>query len=92
MSHPRDSKPRVVMDPPVHRRPPLGQPSRDIRQTKEYKVAARRWISTIVALPVFMYTSWVLYERTYGNKSQKRLVGSVSRAAETAGDEGRHEK
>jgi len=27
-------------------------------------MVACRWISTIVALPVLMYTSWVLYERS----------------------------
>ncbi|KAG2420860.1 hypothetical protein HFD88_000474 [Aspergillus terreus] len=87
MASPRDSKPRVIMNPQAHRRPAPGpiQAPRDIRQTKEYKVAARRWISTIVALPVFMYTSWVLYERTYGNKSQKRLVAPPS-AKDEEGD------
>ncbi|KAJ5632469.1 hypothetical protein N7490_008808 [Penicillium lividum] len=45
----------------------------DIRSTKEYKVAARRWTSTIVALPFLMYTSYILYERTYGEKSQKHF-------------------
>ncbi|BCS21005.1 uncharacterized protein APUU_21437A [Aspergillus puulaauensis] len=69
-------KPRVVMDP--HLQSGAGAPRRplpvqDIRQTKEYKAASRRWISTIVALPVLMYTSWVLYERTYGNQQPKRL-------------------
>ncbi|KAJ5778127.1 hypothetical protein N7520_001373 [Penicillium odoratum] len=36
----------------------------DIRSTKEYKLAARRWTSTIVALPFLMYTSYILYERS----------------------------
>ncbi|PKY02036.1 hypothetical protein P168DRAFT_292152 [Aspergillus campestris IBT 28561] len=73
---PRVHTPGVPVPPSARRtqRPPLsGMGVRDIRQTKEYKVAARRWLSTIVALPVFMYTSWVLYERTYGDKQQKRL-------------------
>ncbi|CAG8289137.1 unnamed protein product [Penicillium salamii] len=35
----------------------------DIRQTKEYKTAARRWISVIVALPILMVSSYTLYER-----------------------------
>ncbi|OJJ64041.1 hypothetical protein ASPSYDRAFT_142288 [Aspergillus sydowii CBS 593.65] len=67
-------KPRVVMDPHLQAGPgPRRPPVQDIRQTKEYKAASRRWISTIVALPIFLYTSWVLYERTYGNKQPKRL-------------------
>ncbi|KAL4784811.1 hypothetical protein BJX76DRAFT_202778 [Aspergillus varians] len=69
-----DLKPRVVTDPNLQPRPqrrPL--PVKDIRQTKEYKAASRRWTSTIVALPILMYTSWVLYERTYGDKQPKRL-------------------
>lgn len=103
-------KPRVNMDP-HHRQPqqtsipPRGRPAgaragaiKDIRQTKEYKVAARRyvtppppsfpvlllsslyillcwnslltwvwlyrWISVMVGLPILMYTSWSLYERS----------------------------
>ncbi|RAL15997.1 uncharacterized protein BO97DRAFT_178944 [Aspergillus homomorphus CBS 101889] len=47
----------------------------DIRQTKEYKTAARKWLSTIVALPVLLYTSYILYERVVGNQRPKRLVG-----------------
>ncbi|KNG85581.1 hypothetical protein ANOM_007249 [Aspergillus nomiae NRRL 13137] len=73
-----NQQPRVVIDPQSLQRPPYPprrgpQAVRDIRQTKEYKVAARRWLSTIVALPILMYTSYVLYERTYLNKSQKHL-------------------
>ncbi|KAL4974851.1 hypothetical protein BDW66DRAFT_138714 [Aspergillus desertorum] len=67
-------KPRVLVEPHLHPGPRQRTPPvTDIRQTKEYKAAARRWISTIVALPILMYTSWVLYERTYGNKQPKRL-------------------
>ncbi|KAL5342836.1 hypothetical protein BJX70DRAFT_271464 [Aspergillus crustosus] len=68
-------KPRVITDPHLRprRRPPLPSNVQDLRQTKEYKAAARRWISTIVALPILMYTSWVLFERTYGDKKPKRL-------------------
>jgi len=47
--------------------------SANIRQTKEYKIAARKWTSTIVALPILLYTSWVLYERIHGSQSQKHL-------------------
>ncbi|EPS30600.1 hypothetical protein PDE_05552 [Penicillium oxalicum 114-2] len=76
------SKLRPVQKPPVNVRPPAplprpaARPSNpaDIRNTKEYKVAARRWLSSIVALPIVIYTSWILYERVYGNKSPKRLV------------------
>ncbi|PYH78462.1 hypothetical protein BO82DRAFT_394679 [Aspergillus uvarum CBS 121591] len=64
-------------------RPPL--PAKDIRQTKEYKAAARKWLSTIVALPVLMYTSYILYERTVGNQKPKRLVGGDGRAQQQGG-------
>ncbi|KAJ5095993.1 hypothetical protein NUU61_005349 [Penicillium alfredii] len=60
--------------PQPQRQPPRaaqGQP--DIRQTKQYKVAARRWTSMMVGLPVLMYTSYMLYERVYGEKSPRRL-------------------
>ncbi|CBF85364.1 uncharacterized protein ANIA_11312 [Aspergillus nidulans FGSC A4] len=71
-------RPRVVVDPHLHPEPRRRTPPiTDIRQTNEYKAAARRWISTIVALPILMYTSWVLYERTYGNKQPKRLRDHV---------------
>ncbi|KAJ5895157.1 hypothetical protein N7495_006848 [Penicillium taxi] len=46
---------------PVRPRSLKGHP--DIRSTKEYKQAARRWTSIMVGLPIIMYTSWVLYER-----------------------------
>ncbi|KAE8394718.1 hypothetical protein BDV23DRAFT_147016 [Aspergillus alliaceus] len=82
---PQRPKPRVVMNPQsLQSQPPRrGLPVQDIRQTKEYKVAARRWLSTIVALPILMYTSYVLYERTYLHKSRKHLVPS------TKGSEGK---
>lgn len=77
-------KPRVVLDPfarsstrPTHGATrPIRLPKRpeDIRQTKEYKIAARKWISTIVALPILFVTSYMLYERTYGNKKQRHLM------------------
>ncbi|KAJ5580572.1 hypothetical protein N7450_006873 [Penicillium hetheringtonii] len=57
-SQPPNSGPRWI--PP---RPALPKSPQDIRQTKEYRAAARRWTSTIVALPIVMYTSWILYER-----------------------------
>ncbi|KAF7139712.1 hypothetical protein CNMCM5793_007506 [Aspergillus hiratsukae] len=77
-SQPSPSKPRVIVDPQTlsqrrTTRPRTQAQITDIRQTKEYKVAARRWLSTIVALPIFLYTSWVLYDRTYGNSKAKRL-------------------
>ncbi|KAJ5480743.1 hypothetical protein N7539_006637 [Penicillium diatomitis] len=77
------AKLRPVQKPIVHERPappPLPRPAArplnpaDIRKTKEYKVAARRWLSSIVALPIVIYTSWILYERVYGDKQPKRLV------------------
>ncbi|KAL4899747.1 hypothetical protein BDW74DRAFT_107218 [Aspergillus multicolor] len=76
-AHPQQAqRPRVVVDPHLHprtRQRAPNPPVTDIRQTKEYKAASRRWISTIVALPILFYTSWVLYERTVENKQRKRL-------------------
>ncbi|PYH47325.1 uncharacterized protein BP01DRAFT_354521 [Aspergillus saccharolyticus JOP 1030-1] len=60
-------------------------PVHDIRQTKEYKAAARKWLSTIVALPILMYTSYILYERTFGNQKPKRLVGGDGRVKHDQG-------
>ncbi|KAJ5130318.1 uncharacterized protein N7515_006357 [Penicillium bovifimosum] len=59
---------------PVQPAAPLPKGVDDIRKTKEYKAAARRWTATIVGLPIVMYTSWILYERLYGGKSPKRLA------------------
>ncbi|KAJ5731350.1 uncharacterized protein N7483_005858 [Penicillium malachiteum] len=63
---------------------PTGRPQRpapsslkghpDIRSTKEYKLAARRWTSTIVALPIVLVTSYMIYERVYGDKVQKKFA------------------
>ncbi|KAL2814325.1 hypothetical protein BJX63DRAFT_203411 [Aspergillus granulosus] len=81
MSTPQPSKSQARVNPTPHlRRPP--PPPKDIRQTKEYKAAARRWTTTIVALPILFYTSWVLFERTYGNKQPKRLTDVPSKADE----------
>ncbi|KAJ5582593.1 hypothetical protein N7535_001213 [Penicillium sp. DV-2018c] len=63
--------PRPVQQPAA---PRLPKGVDDIRKTKEYKAAARRWTATIVGLPIVMYTSWILYERLYGGKSPKRLA------------------
>ncbi|CEL10771.1 hypothetical protein ASPCAL13885 [Aspergillus calidoustus] len=71
---PPKSKPQARVNPTPHIRPPP-PPPKDIRQTKAYKTAARRWTTTIVALPILFYTSWVLFERTYGDKQPKRLAG-----------------
>ncbi|OGE57910.1 hypothetical protein PENARI_c001G00735 [Penicillium arizonense] len=77
----RSVDPSAWVDPKSRPPRPVQQPAprtikgvEDIRQTKEYKTAARRWTSAIVGLPIVMYTSWILYERIYGNKSAKRLV------------------
>ncbi|PWY86033.1 hypothetical protein BO70DRAFT_428108 [Aspergillus heteromorphus CBS 117.55] len=82
----QQQQPRVIMDAHLRRPGPAARQQlppagavRDIRQTKEYKAAARRWLSTIVALPILMYTSWMLYERTYGDKKPKRFVGRGER-------------
>ncbi|KAJ6104549.1 hypothetical protein N7523_010869 [Penicillium sp. IBT 18751x] len=47
--------------------------SADIRKTKEYKSAARKWTGAMVGIPFVIITSWILYERIYGNKSVKKL-------------------
>ncbi|KAJ5734476.1 hypothetical protein N7493_003262 [Penicillium malachiteum] len=68
---------------------PAGRPQRptprslkghpDIRSTKEYKAAARKWTSTIVALPIVLVTSYMIFERVYGGKEQKRFARPESR-------------
>ncbi|KAM5434712.1 hypothetical protein MferCBS31731_006658 [Microsporum ferrugineum] len=47
----------------------------DIKQTKQYKSAARRWSATIVALPILLYTSYALFQRVFIGKSPKGLPG-----------------
>lgn len=101
----RSVDPTAWVDPKSRPARPVRQPAprtikgvEDIRQTKEYKTAARRyvnssclichvlfscfilvwlwegigltvfrfcrWTSAIVGLPIVMYTSWILYERS----------------------------
>ena len=100
----RSVDPSAWVDPKSRPPRPVRQPAprtikgvEDIRQTKEYKTAARRyvdssltyvwdvlfwiglvmgvdltdchsvlfrWTSAIVGLPIVMYTSWILYERS----------------------------
>ncbi|EGE07925.1 hypothetical protein TEQG_06957 [Trichophyton equinum CBS 127.97] len=47
----------------------------DIKQTPQYKSAARRWTMTIVALPILLYTSFSLYQRVVYGKSPRGLPG-----------------
>ncbi|KAJ5675517.1 hypothetical protein N7462_008414 [Penicillium macrosclerotiorum] len=66
MPTPVPPHPRVVRPGGARRaapRPVQPQAPYEIRNTKEYKVAARRWLSGIVALPVALFTTWILYER-----------------------------
>ncbi|XHG00836.1 hypothetical protein AWENTII_004250 [Aspergillus wentii] len=89
MPNSNPQKPRVIDPQTLSQRPRPARPTptpspQDIRQTKEYKVAARRWTSTIVALPIFLVTSWMLYERTYGDKSPKHLVGPSEKKNESS--------
>ncbi|BDD64000.1 hypothetical protein MAP00_008850 [Monascus purpureus] len=74
-----EQQPQPARDTRTRTRTPLPSRQQDIRQTREYKVASRRWTSTIVALPILLYTSYVLYERAYGNQSPKHL-GNVDSA------------
>ncbi|GAD98490.1 conserved hypothetical protein [Paecilomyces variotii No. 5] len=53
--------------------PRLPTSPEDIRKTPQYKAAARRWTSTIVALPILIYSSYILYERSTGKQQQKHL-------------------
>ncbi|KAK2761335.1 hypothetical protein FQN54_001857 [Arachnomyces sp. PD_36] len=45
----------------------------DVRATQQYKNAARKWTSTIVALPILLYTSYEIYQRGILGKERKRL-------------------
>ncbi|KGO71730.1 hypothetical protein PITC_027430 [Penicillium italicum] len=67
---PKTRPPRPVQQPAP---PRLPKGVDEIRKTKEYKAAARRWTSIIVGLPFVVCTSYVLYERLYGGKSAKRI-------------------
>ncbi|CAI7619300.1 hypothetical protein PENPOL_c001G08654 [Penicillium polonicum] len=67
---PKTRPPRPLQQPAPSRLP---KGVDDIRKTKEYKAAARRWTTTIVGLPILMYTSYILYERLYAGKSPKQL-------------------
>ncbi|KAJ5185163.1 hypothetical protein N7491_006966 [Penicillium cf. griseofulvum] len=73
---PKTRPPRPVRQPAS---PRLPKGVDDIRQTKEYKAAARRWTTTIVGLPIVMYTSWILYERLYVGKSPKQFGDQVKK-------------
>ncbi|RAL05991.1 uncharacterized protein BO80DRAFT_86200 [Aspergillus ibericus CBS 121593] len=82
--HPQQYQPQQTRIPPRGGGRGSGggrAPVHDIRQTTEYKAAARRWLSVMVALPILMYTSWSLYERTYGEKSPKRVIPHSSASA-----------
>ncbi|KAH8700195.1 hypothetical protein BGW36DRAFT_356862 [Talaromyces proteolyticus] len=76
---------------PKSNTPPPPKPV-DIKQTKEYQTLYRRWVSTIVALPILLYTSWVLYERTYGSKTQKHLVKESPTARLQSKEHGKEEE
>ncbi|QQK41277.1 hypothetical protein Pdw03_4131 [Penicillium digitatum] len=67
---PKSRPPRPVQQPAPSRLP---KGVDDIRKTKEYKAAARRWTSIIVGLPIVLCTSYVLYDRIYGGTSPKRI-------------------
>ncbi|QKX53676.1 uncharacterized protein TRUGW13939_00756 [Talaromyces rugulosus] len=72
---PRRQQPQPQTPQPVRRpRAPI-----DIRQTKKYKSLYRKWVSTIVALPILFYTSWELYQRVYAGKTQKHLIDKTKR-------------
>ncbi|KAJ5980391.1 hypothetical protein N7481_007689 [Penicillium waksmanii] len=79
-SHNPNLGPRPVIPP----RPVLPKNPQELRKTKEYKAAARRWTSSIVALPIVMYTSWILYERIYGDKAPKKLVNSSTSSSSSS--------
>lgn len=42
---------------------PSSQPLATLKMDPKYKALSRKWTSLIVALPIALFTSWVLYER-----------------------------
>ncbi|KAJ9290156.1 hypothetical protein DTO027B5_1443 [Paecilomyces variotii] len=64
--------------------PRLPTSPEDIRKTPQYKAAARRWTSTIVALPILIYSSYILYERSTGKQQQKHLSKETPSSSTTA--------
>ncbi|KAJ9409436.1 hypothetical protein DTO045G8_2791 [Paecilomyces variotii] len=64
--------------------PRLPTSPEDIRKTPQYKAAARRWTSTIVALPILIYSSYILYERSTGKQQQKHLSKKTPSSSTTA--------
>ncbi|KAJ5376774.1 hypothetical protein N7509_013660 [Penicillium cosmopolitanum] len=79
-SHNPNLGPRPVIPP----RRVLPKNPQELRKTKEYKAAARRWTSSIVALPIVMYTSWILYERIYGDKAPKKLANASTSSSSSS--------
>ncbi|KAK2745848.1 hypothetical protein FQN57_003461 [Myotisia sp. PD_48] len=47
----------------------------DIRNTPRYKSFARKWTSTIIALPILIFTSYALYQRVFLGKQPQGLPG-----------------
>ncbi|KAL1959669.1 hypothetical protein VTO42DRAFT_1255 [Malbranchea cinnamomea] len=52
--------------------PQFGKPN--LRETTEYKRAARKWTSGMVALPIFLFTSYLLYQRVFHDRERRHLV------------------
>ncbi|EEH07069.1 predicted protein [Histoplasma capsulatum G186AR] len=68
------SAPREAQRPKPQQAPVVNP--QDIRNTKQYKTAARRWTSVMVALPILLYTSYALYERVFADKAPRSLPGT----------------
>lgn len=41
--------------------------------TKKYNTAARKWVSSIIALPIFFVTSYYLFDRLALGNAQKTM-------------------
>ncbi|KAK4182416.1 hypothetical protein QBC35DRAFT_353328, partial [Podospora australis] len=62
------SKVTIVPRPVATGRPVKAEPERKIPKiadinSKEYKQAERKWVSTMVALPILLVTSYYLFDR-----------------------------
>ncbi|QSS64498.1 hypothetical protein I7I51_01566 [Histoplasma capsulatum] len=89
LSQPPPIKPPLIQTASAHREAQRLKPQQapvvnpqDIRNTKQYKTAARRWTSVMVALPILLYTSYALYERVSDN-SPSPSPSSTSTPAST---------
>lgn len=66
-SHTSNQQPATTpIERPTLRRPRTPGMQGSIKNTPEYKSASRKWIASIIALPIFIVTSYFLFDRCRG--------------------------